>query len=112
MGGVARHGWGRWDVARRRLVGLLGWHVPSCKNTMINIGCPCALGQPNFFGGNASNSMGVLGLKSECIPIFITFGHHLTTSLGLRNIALSVVIGLKTQIFTALETWSNDARIR
>ena len=65
-----------------------------------------------FFWKNASNSTGVLGPKCECIPIFIKFGHHLTTSLGLRNIALSVMIGLKTQIFAALETWSNDAQVR
>ena len=51
-----------------------------------------------FLGNNASNSTGVLGPKCEWLPIFIKF-RHLTMSQGLQNIALSVVIGLKTQTF-------------
>ena len=43
------------------------------------------------------------GLKLKCMPFFFTFEHHLTTPLGLQKFALSVVIGLKTQIYAALE---------
>ena len=44
--------------------------------------------------------------KLKCLSIFVTFGHHFTKPLGLQKFALSVVIGLKNQIFAALETWS------
>ena len=43
------------------------------------------VGQSNFFWKNASNSMGNLGPKGECIPIFIEFGQCLTTCPKLQR---------------------------
>ena len=49
-----------------------------------------------------------LGQNSSACQFFFTFGHHLTKPQGLRKFAPSVVIGLKKQIYTALEAWSSD----
>ena len=49
---------------------------------------------PIFFLKSTSNSTVELGSNLKCMPIFVTFGHHLITSLGLQKFALSVEIGL------------------
>ena len=71
----------------------------------------CLLGLPNFFWKIASNSTVEFGSKLKCMSIFFTFGHHLTTPLGLQKFAISVVIGLKPQIYAAQEAWSDDAQM-
>ena len=69
------------------------------KDSLVYLGKTMDIRPAQFFSGKVPQTLQwSLGQNSTACQFFFTFGHYLTTPLELQNFALSVEIGLKTQI--------------